>query len=59
MSVLLESYFDLEGTKYDIIRNHSVNGCSVVRNDDVLFFGCLSDCRKFVKSYIYAFNCLY
>lgn len=54
--MLLESYFDIEGTRYDIVKISESGFCSVVRDDVFIFKGCLADCRKFTYTFIVSLN---
>lgn len=56
MSTLLDSYFDIEGMRYDIVKHSDYQVCSVIRDDVVIFKGCLTDCRIFTFTFITSLN---
>lgn len=56
MGTLLDSYFDIEGTRYDIFKIPDSVNCSVVRNNTVLFTGALNDCRRYCIAFVCALN---
>lgn len=59
MGTLLDSYFDIEGTRYDIFKIPNSVNCSVVRDDTVLFTGALNDCRRYCIAFVFALNDLF
>lgn len=59
--VILETYFNIEGTRYDVLKGDDECVYSVVDTDlgFTLFTGCYKDCKRFALALVKAFNELY